>query len=613
MWGSACLVAPTYGVNGRGGAPLRAIRLGQRSVSGGRIGDNLPLLPAARPPHPIAPMNLPACSRLCLGSPSFDDERLQSLCRTQGIADAWDQALATADESALARVRGSFAVVTQDTRGRTVIAVDRFSIETLCWRVVDGQLRVAARADDLADADTPLDPQAIFDYLYFHAIPSPRTIFQGVYRLPPGHMGVFEHGRLTVTPYWVPQFTEPGSVSLAAEKARFLDLLQSSVARQLDGGKAACFLSGGTDSSSVAGMIGRVRGEPADCYSIGFEADGYDEMAFARLAARHFGARHHEYYVTPDDVARGVPRLAAHHDQPFGNSSALPAYYCAEMAQSDGVSRLLAGDGGDELFGGNSRYAKQRVFGWYGAVPSALRRGVMEPLFSLPLMARLPLVRKGGSYIEQARVPMPDRLQMYNLLRRLDMAEVLAPGFLACVDTDGPTRDQRAVWAQAGTDLEINRMLAFDWRYTLAESDLPKVRGSCQLAGVAVGYPMLDQALLDYSLGLPADYKLKGLKLRWFFKEALRGFLPDEIITKRKQGFGLPFGVWATRHAPLRKLATESLFSLAQRGIVSRSFIELLVKDLLPQHPGYYGEMVWILMLLEQWLQHHRPAYRLDT
>ncbi len=154
-------------------------------------------------------------------------------------------------------------------------------------------------------------------------------------------------------------------------------------------------------------------------------------------------------------------------------------------------------------------------------------------------------------------------------------------------------------------------MLAFDWRYTLAESDLPKVRGSTQLAGLSVGFPFLDDALLDFSLRLPTAYKLKGLKLRWFFKEALRGFLPDEIITKRKQGFGLPFGVWANRHDALKALAVDSLHGLAARGIVRPEFLNVLLKTHLPAHPGYYGEMVWILMMLEQWLRSHTPGYRL--
>jgi asparagine synthase (glutamine-hydrolysing) len=357
-------------------------------------------------------------------------------------------------------------------------------------------------------------------------------------------------------------------------------------------------------------MIGEVSGQQAATYSIGFDAEGYDEMEFARLAARHFKTEHHEYYVTPDDLVRSIADVAGHYDQPFGNSSALPAYYCARMAKDDGVTKILAGDGGDELFGGNSRYAKQRVFGFYDMLPSPLRTGLMEPLFDMPVMAKIPVIRKAASYVEQAKVPMPDRLNMYNLLLRLGVDQVLTSDFLDRVDLTSPARQQRAVWAEARTDSALNRTLAFDWRYTLAESDLPKVCGTTGFARIGVGFPMLDDRLLDFSLALPTEYKLKGFKLRWFFKEALRGFLPDEILTKKKQGFGLPFGVWATRNDGLKRLAVGSLHSLSTRGIVRADFIETLVTHRLPEHPGYYGEMVWILMMLEQWLQAKAPRFK---
>lgn len=550
-----------------------------------------------------------ASATLTCGSPVFADARLNEISRSAGLAAAWQAALAQGAAAAVAGASGDFAVALRDASGRTFLAVDRFAARTLCYRVVNGELRFAERADELAGTDTALDPQALFDYLYFHVIPAPRTIFDGVRRLPAGHYALYERGQLTVAPYWVPEFDEPRRVSFAKLRDEFRQLLMAAVQRQLDGGKPACFLSGGTDSSSIAGMVRAASGQPAATYSIGFAAEGYDEMSYARIAARHFGCEHHEYYVTPDDLVSGIAQVAASHDQPFGNSSVLPAYYCARMAKADGVRKLLAGDGGDELFGGNSRYAKQRVFGWYQHLPSPLRGGLMEPLFALPAVGRAPLLRKGASYIEQAKVPMPDRLQMYNLLLRLGAGEVLAPDFIARIDAGAPARQQREVWARARTKHQINRTLAYDWRYTLAESDLPKVRGATQLAGIAVGFPFLDQALLDFSLRLPAEYKLKGLKLRWFFKEALRGFLPDEIIAKKKQGFGLPFGVWATRHAKLKELALDSLASLAERGIVRPQFIDALVKTHLPAHPGYYGEMVWILMMLEQWLRRHRPRY----
>ena len=306
-----------------------------------------------------------------------------------------------------------------------------------------------------------------------------------------------------------------------------------------------------------------------------------------------------------------MPQVAASYDQPFGNSSAVPAYYCARMARQDGIVRLLAGDGGDELFGGNTRYSKQQVFGAYEALPGALRRYVAEPLVDSELFDRMPLVKKGASYVRQARVPMPDRMQTYNLLMRVGLDQIFTPDFLDTIDADEPRRHQRQVYSTCPPSASlVNKMLAYDWRYTLAENDLPKVIGSARLAHVDVGFPFLDDRLLDFSVNLPTNYKIRRLKLRWFFKEALKGFLPDEIIAKKKHGFGLPFGTWAVNHPPLNKLARDSLHDLAGRGLVRPEFIDTLIDEYLPAYPSFYGELVWIMTMLEQWLRVHAPVYR---
>jgi len=552
-------------------------------------------------------------TKLFVGSPRFVGDRPFAGMVTDDVEAAWTRLLGGDVATALQGVAGDFAVGALLPDGRTVLAVDRFAIRSLCYRVDSGRIRFAARADELVDGTPEIDPQALFDYLYFHAIPSPRTIYKGIFRLPAGHYAVFQNGELSVAQYWVPDFAERQGTPFADLKDEFRQLLRKAVERQLDGGKTACFLSGGTDSSTVAGMASLASGNSVSSYSIGFDAQGYDEMEFARIAARHFKTDHHEYYVTPDDLVRMIPTVASHYDQPFGNSSALPAYYCARMAHDDGVSKILAGDGGDELFGGNTRYAKQKVFGWYGKLPNWIGAGLMEPASRLAVVDKIPLIRKAASYVNQAKVGMPDRLMTYNLLFRLGLEDVLTPALLAQVDVLGPERQQREVWSKAQSDSLVNRMLAFDWRYTLAECDLPKVVGTTQLAGVGVGFPMLDDDLLAFSVRLPTSYKLKGLQLRWFFKEALKGFLPDEIIVKKKQGFGLPFGVWANSNAGLKTLATESLRNLAARGVVRSEFVEILLKQHLPAFPGYYGEMVWILMMLEQWLAAKAPGFKLAS
>jgi asparagine synthase (glutamine-hydrolysing) len=307
--------------------------------------------------------------------------------------------------------------------------------------------------------------------------------------------------------------------------------------------------------------------------------------------------------VTPADVAAAVPRIADIYDQPFGNSSVVPTYFCAKLAKEDGVEVLLGGDGGDELFGGNARYAKQHLYSLYSDLPRTLRKALIEPLAFLP--PEIGIVGKVQRYIRNASLPMPARYDNYNLLERLGPANMFVPDFLATVDMQEPRTLLAQAYHGAHAGTLINRMLALDLRFTLADNDLPKVSRACELAGVEARYPLLDDAVVAFSAGLPPRLKLKGTRLRYFFKESLRGFLPEEIITKTKHGFGLPFGPWLQTHRPLRQLALDSLADLKSRGIIRPEFIDELTSTHVESHAGYYGSMVWVLMMLEHWLKRH--------
>ncbi len=551
---------------------------------------------------------------ICLawGNPRFGLNAWDQRAGRDGSAAAWLDAFREHGTSAASTVTGRFAVVILNGDDKTVwLAVDRFNTYPLCHSSTSDHFAFASRADEVPCSNKAVSPQAIFDYLYCHMIPAPQTMFANIFRLEPGHQLLWESGQVRIERYWIPSFAPDSTLDLETSKRRFLEIVETSVAREAADGHVGAFLSGGTDSSTVSGMLCKALGRPAPTYSIGFDAAGYDEMEYARIAAKHFGTHHHEYYVTPGDLLKGIPEVAVHYDQPFGNSSAVPAWLCATNARNDGLTRILAGDGGDELFGGNSRYAKQRIFGVYDSVPGLLRSSMLEPLLALPGIDRVPVVRKAASYVSQARVPMPDRMGMYNLLLRLGLEQVLTADFLALVSPDGPLERQRSVWSQTDGQSLVNRMLAFDWRFTLADNDLPKVIGTTDLAGIDVGFPLLSDELLEFSLTLPSNWKLKGLTLRWFFKEALKGFLPDEIIAKKKHGFGLPFGVWTSQHAELKSMARDSLESLKRRGIIQANFIDDLLNKHLPAHPGYYGEMVWVMQILELWLRKHSPEFSL--
>ena len=195
-------------------------------------------------------------------------------------------------------------------------------------------------------------------------------------------------------------------------------------------------------------------------------------------------------------------------------------------------------------------------------------------------------------------------METYNLLDRYGREQVFTGEFLQEVNPGDPLRLLTEIYGQSEAKSLINKMLAMDMQITLADNDLPKVVKACELAGMEVAFPFLNDQMVSFAAKLEPQLKLKGTKLRYFFKEALRGtLLPDEIINKQKHGFGLPFGVWLKEHKPLHSLAADSLNDLKARKIVRAEFIDKLLGEHLNEHAGYHGTTVWILMMMEQWFK----------
>ncbi len=543
-----------------------------------------------------------------------ENEHVQATINAQGMAAALADLWRQKGEKLLSDFAGEFVCCIVDKQAHKVIlAIDPLGTHTLYYQLLNNGILFGSSADALLvhpQADQTIHPQGLLNYLYFHMIPGPGTIYQAQQRLLPGEYLYFNNGRLETARYTQFRFDENARRPFPELQQEFVSLLRKSVSEAIQDQKAGTFLSGGTDSSTLAGILTEISGEPANTYSIGFEATGYDEMYYARIAARHFSTNHHEYYVTPDDVVETIPLIASVFDQPFGNASALPAYYCARMAKKDGLDLLLGGDGGDELFGGNVRYAKQYIFSLYDRIPAPLRNYLLSPLIlSVPPDTGPKLLRKARSYVAQATVPMPHRMETYNLLTHYGCEAVFTPALLAQVDIGQPAQlIEQTYHDNFHARSLINRMLAFDWKFTLADNDFPKVVQACRLGGMEVAFPFVNNEILAFSLALAPDQKLKGTQLRYFFKQALRGFLPDEIISKQKQGFGLPFGVWMQSHKPLQEIAADSLNDLKSRNIIRNDFIDKLLDQHLHEHASYHGTMVWLLMMLEYWFKQHHLA-----
>lgn len=522
----------------------------------------------------------------------------------------WHEKYRDAPASGLSEIKGAFCFIIMDYRQHSVlVAIDRMGIYPLAYHHGGDILFFASTVDmvlEISRADNNLNAQSIYDYMFFHMVPSPCTIYHHVKKLEPGQYLYFHDGKIHADFYWKPVFQEhkPKDEEQQADELKYH--LTEAVSRCGLSDNTGAFLSGGLDSSTVVGFASQIKKSPLPVFSIGFDAPGYDETEYARIVAEAYSAQAHEYYVTPEDIQQVVRDIAARYDEPFGNSSAIPVYFCAKLASDTGISRLLAGDGGDELFGGNSRYVKQLLFERYLSIPSSLRNFILDPLgLSLADSPRDSLRAKFSRYVRDSNMPLPERLHRYNFMKRIDISDMLHPDFLDEIDVNRPLSHLHEIDERCQSRVPLNRMLYMDWKITLADNDLRKVNWMCDANGIEVCYPMLDDSLVEFSTKIPSNLKIKNGKLRYFYKRSLSSFLPRPILEKKKHGFGLPFGVWMKEDNNLKGIALDCLHSLSRKKYLKDSFVNEIFKRHEAEHASYYGETIWVLMMLELWMDTH--------
>jgi len=509
--------------------------------------------------------------------------------------------------SALAQLKGRFFLGIHNSKTDVFLAaIDKIGKKDCYYFNNEDELIVSDSLKEIqntVNGKLTINPQAIFNYFYFHCIPSPLTIFNEIKKLEPGSCLKLENGKITSALYWQPQFRHTSSKNIPEQSAELKQKLKKAITNSNPDSSSASFLSGGLDSSTITGMFSSIMPEKADAFTMGFEEAGYDETEFAEAAAQHFNVNLNHYYVTPQDVANAFSHVTQACDEPFGNSSIIPTYLCAKFAKDQGKTMLLAGDGGDELFAGNERYLRQLTFNHYDKIPSLLKTTLLEPLFlKAPLIPKLPVLRKISRYIEQAKVPMPERMETYNLLNQFPHEAMFNSDFLQKIDTSAPVKAIEETYKVDTNADFLQQMLYSDWKFTLADNDLKKVNTACRLAGINVEYPFLDEDVVEFSSQIPPNLLIKNNTLRYFYKEAIKDFLPDEIINKKKHGFGLPFGEWLKKSPELQNHIYKNLNNFKSRNILNENFVDEIIDKHRTQHAGYYGVFVWVIAVLEEWL-----------
>jgi asparagine synthase (glutamine-hydrolysing) len=502
-------------------------------------------------------------------------------------------------EQAFPRLRGMFGIALWDRRSRTLLlARDRAGIKPLYYTERSGRLFFASEAKSLlvaGGADRNIDVAALDHYLTFLYTPRDSSIFRGVRKLPPGHLLRWTDGRATVKAFWELPTAETFAGTDAEAADALHDVLRDAVRSHLVSDvPLGAFLSGGIDSSLVVGLMAEVSDRPVQTFSIGFDEPQFDELDHARKVAAHFRTDHHEFVVRPDALSI-LERLIRHFDEPFADPSAIPTWYVCEMARRH-VTVVLSGDGGDELFGGYDRYLPHPRVAAFDRLPLPGRRRLAA--------AAWPLLRhgtRGKNFLRHVSRDDRGRFLDSTAFFQPDEKEALyTPEVLQNVATDAAERSLGARF-DGLDDLPFgSQMMKFDFRTYLPDDVLVKVDRMSMAHSLESRVPLLDNDVIDFAASLPLPMKIRDGRRKVLLKQVASRILPHDIVHRRKQGFGVPVGVWF--RGTLRDTFNDVLGSqrARERGYFRRPFVDRVLQEHLAGVRDHSWRL-WQLVVLEMW------------
>ena len=461
--------------------------------------------------------------------------RFRTECDTEVLMAALEQ---WGDE-AVTRLNGMFVFAYYDAdKRRTLLVRDRLGIKPLFYTLQNGCLGFASELDALRQSrcfDLSIRPEALDAYLAYLYIPEPDTIYRNVFQVRPGEKVVFENGTLRTKRYWRLEYDIDPAWTLDTAAEAYRNLLEDAVRlRRVSDVPLGAFLSGGLDSSSVVGMLSNLSDRKVKTFSIGFDDAEADELAYARIAARHFATDHTEEILHPD-MAELLPRLVRHFGEPFADSSALPTWLVSQVARRE-VTVALSGDGGDELLAGYRWLHMNCHVARYRRVPKALRQGADCLLRALP---DSPRVRQFQRFSHDSFL---DALESFRRRQTCftpeNRAMLYAPEFAETLPVS--PEDRYIEHAAAAPGDPQNAMLYQDTMMYLPGDILAKVDRMSMAHALEARVPLLDYRLVEFAATVPFHLKYDGHTSKRLAKHAMRGFLPPELLTQRKRGFAIP-------------------------------------------------------------------------
>lgn len=525
--------------------------------------------------------------------------RFKTNSDTETIVHAYEEF----GEACVEKLRGMFAFAIWNFRDETLfIARDRVGKKPLFFSsALDGSFVFGSELKALFEygqIDKEIDLAAMDAYISFGYVPEEFCIFKNIEKLAPGHFLTYANGQVHIKRYWNFKYEPPSDVKTEGEYIEILraKILEAVNIRQISDVPLGAFLSGGVDSSTIVAMMSQLNDRPVKTFSIGFNDDTFDELKFARVAAKHFGTEHHEFIVTPD-LVETIDELVWHFDEPFADSSAVPTFMVSKMAR-EFVTVVLSGDGGDELFGGYTRYIIDKKRNSWTKLPRSFRAAVLGRISE-----KLPHGARGKNFLFNVSLDAIERyidsVSQFNSQRKMSLYSV---DFQVGLNGNlgAGEREYKRMTEDVSTGNLIDKLLYLDSKTYLPGDILVKVDRMSMANSLEARAPLLDHELIEFIVNVPLALKVKGLETKYILKKAMEGIVPREILYRKKQGFGVPIHNWINHE--LRDRIREDLTDTktARRGYFNKNYI-LNILDEHSRQRRDHSHHLWLLWMLELW------------
>ncbi len=537
--------------------------------------------------------------------------RFKTRSDTEVIAHAYEEY----GEECFKLFNGMFAIgIWDELNHRLVLARDRLGKKPLYYASMNGTFLFASELKAILtypQFSRKIDPLSLMKYLFYEFIPCPHTIFHDARKLLPASYLIWEKERVEIKEYWSPFHGEGIENNLTEREVgdRILELLRRSVRRRLISDvPLGIFLSGGIDSSAIAALAQKEAPGKVKTFSIGFEDPSFDESKYASLVSRFLGTEHFEQRMTPQDLLDIVPNLPDILDEPMADASILPTFLLSKFTRQY-VKVALGGDGGDELFAGYPTYLAHKFARQYEFY---LRK--LHPAIHF-LGNLLPVSDNNISFDFKTKkflsgIGYPDSIRNSVWLGSFsfpDIAKVVSPEILNHFDhsllVEEISRYEKDFKIKDRTKL----LQYLDLRLYFQESILVKVDRASMACSLEVRAPLLDYELVEFVMGLPSRMKLKGLTSKYILKKAMKPFLPDEVIQRKKKGFGVPIAKWVK--GPLKDFCEDLLSPdrIEREGFLNSEYVSSLFQDHLLNKKDNRKQL-WTLLVWELWVNRYHPS-----